>query len=95
LLGAPPGLISPATNPNATELARKAADEFARDFKCGNDEVKVIGESGTAVGLAKRRRPRAASAKGMADETILRARRSRPETVATYPSKANTLEALS
>jgi hypothetical protein len=54
LLGAPPGLISPATNPNATELARKAADEFARDFKCGNDEVKVIGESGTAVGLAKR-----------------------------------------
>ena len=41
-------------NPNANELARKAADEFARDFKCGKDEVKVIGETGTAVGLAKR-----------------------------------------
>ena len=50
----PPGLISQATNPNATELARKAADEFARDFKCANDEVKVIGERGTAVGLARR-----------------------------------------
>jgi hypothetical protein len=41
-------------NPNANELARKAADEFARDFKCGKDEVKVIGERGGAVGLAKR-----------------------------------------
>jgi len=25
-------------------------DKFARDFKCGKDEVKVIGETGTAVG---------------------------------------------
>jgi len=41
-------------NPNANELARKAADELARDFKCGKDEVKVIGDSGVAVGLAKR-----------------------------------------
>ncbi len=41
-------------NPNANELARKAADELARDFKCGKDEVKVIGESGRAVELAKR-----------------------------------------
>lgn len=41
-------------NPNANELARKAADEFARDFKCGKDEVKVIGERGRAVDLAKR-----------------------------------------
>jgi hypothetical protein len=41
-------------NANANELARKAADEFARDFKCGKDEVKVIGETGTAVGLARR-----------------------------------------
>jgi hypothetical protein len=39
---------------NANELARKAADDFARDFKCGKDEVKVIGETGTAVGLARR-----------------------------------------
>jgi hypothetical protein len=42
------------TNPNANELARKAADEIARDFKCGKDEVKVIGESGRAVQLARR-----------------------------------------
>ena len=42
-------------NPNANELARKAADESARSFKCGKDEVKVIGESGRAVELATRR----------------------------------------
>jgi hypothetical protein len=41
-------------NRNANELARQAADEFARDFKCGKDDVKVVGEKGTAVGLAKR-----------------------------------------
>src|SRR6267154_2564060 len=43
------------TNSNANELARKAADEIARDFKCGKDEVKVIGVSGRAVELATRR----------------------------------------
>lgn len=42
-------------NPGANELARKAADETARGFKCGRDEVKVIGESGRAVELALRR----------------------------------------
>jgi hypothetical protein len=42
-------------NPNANELARKAADEFARGFKCDTDEVKVIGESGRAVTMALRR----------------------------------------
>ncbi|MDP2331364.1 MAG: hypothetical protein Q8M19_11815 [Reyranella sp.] len=41
-------------NPDANELARKAADEMARGFKCGKDEVKVIGESGRAVELAKK-----------------------------------------
>jgi hypothetical protein len=41
-------------NPNANELARKAADEIARGFKCGKDEVKVVGASGRAVELAKR-----------------------------------------
>ena len=32
----------------------RLVDKFARDFKCGKDEVKVIGETGTAVGLARR-----------------------------------------
>jgi hypothetical protein len=41
-------------NPHANELARKAADETARGFKCGKDAVKVIGASGRAVELATR-----------------------------------------
>jgi hypothetical protein len=47
--------IDVQANPNANELARKAADEIARGFKCGKDEVKVIGESGRAVEMAMRR----------------------------------------
>jgi hypothetical protein len=47
--------IDVQANPNANELARKAADEAAHDFKCGNDEVRVIGESGRAARLAKQR----------------------------------------
>ena len=46
--------IDAQANPNPNELARRAADELARDFQCGKDEVKVIGETGTAVRLAKR-----------------------------------------
>jgi hypothetical protein len=46
--------IDGQANRNANELARRAADEFARDFKCGKDEVKVIGERGAAINLAKR-----------------------------------------
>jgi hypothetical protein len=46
--------IDAQANPNPNELARKAADELARNFKCGKDEVQVIGESGRAVGMAKR-----------------------------------------
>ena len=45
--------IDAQANRDANELARKAADEFARSFRCGKDEVKVIGETGIAVGLAK------------------------------------------
>ena len=44
--------IDAQANPNANELARKAADELARNFKCGKDEVKVIGQSGRAVEMA-------------------------------------------
>src|SRR3984957_15367370 len=47
--------IDVQANPTPTQLARKAADEFARAFDCGKDEVKVIGESGRAAALALRR----------------------------------------
>lgn len=40
-------------NRNPNELAREAADKYARDFNCGRDEVKLIGERGRAVQLAK------------------------------------------
>jgi hypothetical protein len=46
--------IDGQANRNANELARNAADEFARNFKCDKDEVKVIGERGRAVEMAKR-----------------------------------------
>ncbi len=47
--------IDVKANPDANALARKAADEFARRFECGKDEVKVIGNSGRAAELAVRR----------------------------------------
>ncbi|MCK1711538.1 MULTISPECIES: hypothetical protein [unclassified Bradyrhizobium] len=47
--------VDAVANPNANELARKAADEAARGFRCGKDEVKIIGASGRAVELATRR----------------------------------------
>ena len=49
------GYVDVKANPEADELARKAADEVARGFKCGEDEVKVIGDRGRAVELAVRR----------------------------------------
>jgi hypothetical protein len=57
----PPGAVchvayvDVAANPNANELARKAADEIARGFICSKDTVKIIGTSGRAVELAKAR----------------------------------------
>ncbi|MFK4381795.1 hypothetical protein [Bradyrhizobium sp. USDA 223] len=47
--------VDAVANPNANELARKAADDFARGFACGKDEVKIIGTPGRAVELAIRR----------------------------------------
>jgi hypothetical protein len=41
-------------NREANELARKAADEAARDFQCGKDQVKIVGRSGRAVELVRR-----------------------------------------
>ena len=56
----PPGAVchvayvDAQANPNPNELARKAADELARKFECGKDEVHVIGETGRASTMAKR-----------------------------------------
>jgi len=57
----PPGGVCPvayvdkAANPNADELARQAADQIARDFKCGTDQAKVLGTPGRAAKLATQR----------------------------------------
>ena len=47
--------VDAIANPTANELARKAADELARGFACGKDEVKIIGNGGRAVELATMR----------------------------------------
>lgn len=47
--------VDAIANPNSNELARKAADDFARSFTCGKDEVKIVGASGRAVELATKR----------------------------------------
>ncbi|MBB4258975.1 hypothetical protein GGD64_002994 [Bradyrhizobium sp. CIR3A] len=47
--------VDAIANPAANELARKAADDFARGFACGKDEVKIIGTRGRAVELATMR----------------------------------------
>jgi hypothetical protein len=55
----PPGAVCPvayvdaAANPDADDLARKAADETARGFTCGKDQVRIIGTAGRAAELAR------------------------------------------
>jgi hypothetical protein len=57
----PPGGVCPVAyvdaeaNSNADELARQAADQIARDFKCGVDQAKVLGTPGRAADLATQR----------------------------------------
>jgi hypothetical protein len=41
--------IDRAANSDANALARKAADELARNFKCGADTLQVIGKRGRAI----------------------------------------------
>jgi hypothetical protein len=41
-------------NPNPNEVTRKAADQIARDFKCGKDAVKIAGQHGRATELVQR-----------------------------------------
>ena len=40
------GYVDGRANPNANDLARKLADERARNFRCGKDEPEVLGEIG-------------------------------------------------
>ena len=47
--------VDAAANPNADELARQAADQIARDFKCGTDQARVLGTPGRAAELAQQR----------------------------------------
>lgn len=47
--------VDAIANPTGNELARKAADDFARGFTCGKDEVKIVGNRGRAVELATMR----------------------------------------
>ena len=47
--------VDAIANPTANELARKGADDFARSFTCGKDEVKIVGTRGRAVELATMR----------------------------------------
>lgn len=44
--------IDVTANPDANEIARKAADELARGFDCKNDKVSVAGTGGRATALA-------------------------------------------
>lgn len=46
--------IDVQANPDANDLARKAADEIARNFKCGTDKVQTVGTRGRATDLTTR-----------------------------------------
>jgi hypothetical protein len=55
----PPGpvchvaIIDVKANAGANELARRAAEELARGFKCGSDKVHILGARGRAIELAE------------------------------------------
>jgi hypothetical protein len=55
VLRLPPGpvcriaYVDRAANLDANELARKAADENARSFKCGTDQPAIVGRRGRAI----------------------------------------------
>ncbi|QUS40944.1 hypothetical protein RPMA_20445 [Tardiphaga alba] len=44
--------IDVKANPDANEIARKAADDLARNFDCKKDKVKVAGLNGRSIELA-------------------------------------------
>jgi hypothetical protein len=45
--------VDVTANKEPNVLARRAADELARGFKCDKDEVRIVGERGRAIELAK------------------------------------------
>jgi hypothetical protein len=47
--------VDASANPNANDLARQVADESARNFVCGKDQVRIVGNRGRAVELATQR----------------------------------------
>jgi hypothetical protein len=49
--------IDAQANSDANVLARQAADQTARAFRCGTDEAQVVGKRGRAAELAKPANP--------------------------------------
>jgi len=46
--------IDSAANPNANKLARQAADEYARGFRCNVEAVRTVGRVGRGVTLIRK-----------------------------------------
>jgi hypothetical protein len=46
--------IDADANPNANELARRAADEYARGFRCNVEAVRTVGRVGRGVTLIRK-----------------------------------------
>ncbi len=57
----PPGAVCPvayvdaAANPDADDLARQAADQIARDFKCGTDSPRCSAPAAGPLEFATKR----------------------------------------
>ena len=47
------GYVDVGANPDANELARKLADEHARDFRCGKDKRIVLGKTDPDLAMPK------------------------------------------
>src|SRR5262245_13396472 len=47
------GYVDARANPDANELARKIADEHARDFHCGKDQPIVLGKTDPDLAMPK------------------------------------------
>ncbi len=47
------GYVDAHANADANELARKLADEHARDFRCGKDKPIVLGKTDPDLAMPK------------------------------------------